>query len=107
MGDLISRKALIRKLFYAENGSKYPTRDCDNFHITISLEALRKVIRDIPTAYDVDGVVEQLAKRFDYCHEMAEKNDKAKLEKMAFSWRQVANGVMDAIEIVKGAVKDE
>lgn len=59
-----------------------------------------------PTAFDVDKVVEQLAKRFDYCHEMAEKNDKAKLEKMAFSWRQVANGVMDAIYIVKGAVNE-
>lgn len=66
-----------------------------------------RILEQAPTAYDVDKVVEHLTKRFDFCQEMAEKNDKAKLEKMAFSWRQVANGVMDAIEIVKGAVKDE
>ena len=70
-------------------------------------EKLLEYINSQPTAFDVDKVVEHLIKHFDFCQEMAEKNDKAKLEKLAFSWRQVANGVMDAIYIVKGAVKDD
>ena len=97
MNDLISRKALIRKLFYAENGSKYPTRDCDNFHITISLEDLRKVIRDIPAAYDV--VVEQLEEaRDELLHSTDYNND---IINYCLDWFDMA------IEIVKGAVKDE
>ena len=75
-------------------------------HNTWQGEMLIAILKGLPTAYDVDKVVEHLAKRFDFCQEMAEKNDKAKLEKMAFSWRQVANGVMDAIDIVEGAVKE-
>lgn len=70
-------------------------------------EMMIAIVNGLPTAYDADKVIEQLAKRFDFCQEMAEKNDKAKLEEMAFAWRQSARGVMDAIDIVKGAVKDE
>lgn len=35
MSDLISRKALMRKLFFAEDGRKYPTRDIDNFPVMV------------------------------------------------------------------------
>jgi len=95
MGDLISRKALMRKLFFTEDGRKYPTRDIDNFPVTVSLENLRKIIRNVPTAYDVDKVVEQLKECERYIYDAVSDED---------------NYVIDtekAIEIVKGAVKDE
>ena len=60
------------------------------------------LIDNQPTTYDVDKVVEHLIKRFDYCHQMANKNDDAGLEEMAFAWRQRAEGVRDAMDLVKG-----
>lgn len=105
MSDLISREAVkkaIQQYFIAKIENHVYEIDV----VDCNAEICHEVIDNIPTAYDVDKVVEQLAKRFDYCHEMAEKNDKAKLEKMAFSWRQVANGVMDAIDIVKGVMNN-
>ena len=59
------------------------------------------------SAYDVDKVVEHLIKRFDYCHQMANKNDDAGLEEMAFAWRQRAEGVRDAMDLVKGGGQGE
>ena len=95
MNDLISRKALMRKLFFAEDGRKYPTRDIDNFPVTVSLENLQKIIRDEPTAYDVDKVVKQLKECERYIYDAVSDED---------------NYVIDTektIEIVKGDVKDD
>lgn len=103
MGDLISKKA-VYDMLNGIGGCDAADEWANGWDKAI--DTAIDELEEIPTAYDVDKVVEQLAKRFDYCHEMAEKNDKAKLEEMAFSWRQVANGVMDAIDIVKGAVKE-
>lgn len=99
MSDLISRKALMRKLFFAEDGRKYPTRDIDNFPVTVSLENLRKIIRGEPTAYDVDEVVEQLEEaRDELLHSTDYNND---IINYCLDWFDMA------IDIVKGAVKDE
>lgn len=92
MEDLISRKALIRRLFYAKDGSKYPTRDCDNFQLTVGLEDLRKYIHKIPTAFNVDRVVEQLEKEFKKYY--GDNWDKAPY-------------LVKAIEIVKGGGQGE
>lgn len=80
VGDLISRKKLIRDLFYSSDGNRYRTRDCDNFPITISLEELRKVIHNQPQIQPIvrtpEEVVEMLNrinclecdKNFSHCH---------------------------------------
>lgn len=64
--DLISRKKLIRDLFYSADGNRYPTRDCDNFPITISFEDLRKAINNQqqvqPIVRSAEEVVEMLNK---------------------------------------------
>lgn len=63
--DLISRKALINALF-VRNGKMCPDTDIDNFPITINVKDVKKAIRNAPTAYDVDKVVEQIRK-FEIC----------------------------------------
>lgn len=57
--DLISKKALINALF-VRNGKMCPDTDIDNFPITINVKDVKKAIRNAPTAYDVDKVVERL-----------------------------------------------
>ena len=98
MNDLISRKALMHKLFFAEDGRKYPTRDIDNFPVTVSLENLQKIIRDEPTAYDVDKVVEWLENTRQQVLYMADDSD------YFLGQLTLLNRV---ISLVKGAVKDE
>jgi len=88
MDDLISRKALIKKIFYSENGERYPFRDIDNFPAIINLEDLRKIIAEQPTAFDVDKVIEEL--------------EEIKEECRSFEEYEYANGIDRAIAIVKG-----
>ena len=57
--DLISRKALINALF-VHNGKMWPDTDIDNFPTTINVKDVKEAIRNAPTAYDVDKVVELL-----------------------------------------------
>lgn len=57
--DLISRKALINALF-VRNGKMCPDTDIDNFPITVDVKYVKKAIRNAPTAYDVNKVIEQL-----------------------------------------------
>ena len=99
MSYLISRKAVLKLIEDIKVDKDIPK----NYGTLLDIMS---VIRNMPTAYDVDKVVEHLTKRFDFCQEMAEKNDKAKFEEMAFAWRQKADGIMDAIYVVKGAVKE-
>lgn len=64
-------------------------------------DAVRKVINDMPTAYDVDTVVEQL-------EEVKKKNTEIALDDLqkerCFWYKQ---GMDKAIEIVKGGGADE
>lgn len=39
-----------KKLFYTEDGKKFPYHDCDNFPTTVSLIYLHHLIRKFPTA---------------------------------------------------------
>ena len=97
MTDLISRKAVekIIKEFFKTKVDEIPKLEkfnklCDLCDLYLELNAdLHKEIEDIPVAYDVDKVVEQLSlSEFD----LDEKP------------HVVLNEV---ISIVKGAVKDE
>lgn len=62
--DLINRKKLIEDLFYSADGNRYPTRDCDDFPITISFEDLRKAINNQqqvqPIVRTAEEIVEML-----------------------------------------------
>lgn len=102
MSDLISRKAVeeIIKEFFKTKIDEIPKREkfnklCDLCDLYLKLNAdLHKEIEDIPVAYDVDKVVEQLKEYERYVYDAVSDED---------------NYVIDtekAIEIVKGAVRD-
>ncbi len=92
MSDLISRKALIedihalrQQVFISDEvGHNRPFSDKAN---------IIECINNQPTAYDVDKVVERLK---------AEKEESYQEEYFAYG-----NGVSFAVDVVKGAVKDE
>ena len=87
--DLISRSELLKRFLMNKEGHIIPERGCDNLEVTVSIKDIKTIIKEQPTAYDVDKVVEELDKasyRID---------DSATL-----SSRDVIN-IDDAIEIVK------
>ena len=103
MSDLISRKAVekIIKEFFKTKVDEIPKREkfnklCDLCDVYLELNAdLHKEIEDIPVAYDVDKVVEQLKECERYVYDAVSDED---------------NYVIDtekAIKIVKGVVKDD
>ncbi len=86
MNDLISRKAVLKLIWELLEISEY-----DGDKIIMVKDDIEK----LPTAYDVDKVVEQLKEYERYVYDAVSDED---------------NYVIDtekAIEIVKGAVKDE
>ena len=105
MSDLISRKAVKKtvKEFFKTKVDEIPKREkfnklCDLCDLYLELNAdLHKVIEDIPVAYDVDKVVEQLQK----------SNHNYYPSIVSYCVSEKAVKLKDAIEIVKGAVKDE
>ena len=93
--DLISRKALIRamekKYDIAKETGMYPTGFSEAFIIT------EGIIREQPTAYDVEEVVKQIEKL----------NDRKNVRKLEGKGTyQYQTGVIDAIEIVKAGGKE-
>lgn len=93
MNDLISRQAVI------ENIRKYADKKCCNGEIELANGILKSlsIIKKQPTAYDVDKAVKELKGmsgiQFDGRNESYELNWCISTDR--------------AIEIVKGAVKDE
>ena len=88
MSDLISRKAVLKLIEDIKVDKDIPK----NYGTLLDIMS---VIRNMPTAYDVDKVVEQLKECERYVYDAVSDED---------------NYVIDtekAIEIVKGAVKDE
>lgn len=59
---LIDVDELLKTFNVNSDGRRIPEKDCDNFDITISLKEIKRIIREQPTAYDVDKVVEELNK---------------------------------------------
>ena len=57
---LIDVDELLKTFTVNSDGRRILEKDCDNFDITISLKEIKRIIREQPTAYDVDKVVEQL-----------------------------------------------
>ena len=60
MSDLISRSELLKRSCINKDGHRIPERDCDNFEVTVSVKDIKTIIKEQPTAYDVDKVVEEL-----------------------------------------------
>ena len=88
MSDLISRKAVLKLIEDIKVDKDIPK----NYGTLLDIMS---VIRNMPTAFDVDKVVEQLKECERYVYDAVSDED---------------NYVIDtekAIEIVKGAVKDE
>ena len=88
MSDLISRSELLKRFSVNKDGHRIPERDCDNFEVTVSIRDVKTIIKEQPTAYDVDKVVEELEK-----------------EKIKKAWehedRMYNCAIDNAIEIVK------
>ena len=60
MSDLISRSELLKRFLVNKDGNRIPERDCDNLEVTISVKDVKKIIKEQPTTYDIDKVVEEL-----------------------------------------------
>ena len=60
MSDLISRSELLKRFCINKDGHRIPERDCDNFEVTVSVKDIKTIIKEQPTAYSVDKVVERL-----------------------------------------------
>lgn len=96
MNDLISRQAVI------ENIRKYADKKCCNGEIELANGILKSlsIIKNQPTAYDVEQL-QQMKTR--YFLTIANTGNET-LDKI---YEDVGNSIDKAIEIVKGAVKDE
>lgn len=57
---LIDADELLKTFTVNSDGRRILEKDCDNFDITISLKEIKRIIREQPTAYDLDKVIEQL-----------------------------------------------
>ena len=60
MSDLISRGELLKRFLMNKDGHRIPERDCDNLEVTVSIKDVKTIIKEQPTAYDIDKIVEEL-----------------------------------------------
>ena len=100
MSDLISRSELLKRFLVNKDGHRIPERDCDNLEVTVSIKDVKTIIKEQPTAYDIDKIVEKLEKirAKETCNK--EKCDTKEICRICV--------VDDAIEIVKqGGVFDD
>ena len=94
MSDLISRSELLKRFLVNKDGHRIPERDCDNLEVTVSIKDVKTIIKEQPTAYDIDKIVDELEKGEEHYVEMLD-------------W-QGQSAICDAIEIVKqGGVSDD
>ena len=97
MNDLISRKAVLKLIEDIKVDKDIPK----NYGTLLDIMS---VIRNMPTAYDVDKVVEQLQQmKTRYFLTIANTGNET-LDKI---YEDVGNSIDKAIEIMKGAVDDE
>jgi len=88
MSDLISRKAVLKLIEDIKVDKDIPK----NYGTLLDIMS---VIRNMPTAYDVDKVMEQVKECERYVYDAVSDEDSYVID------------TEKAIEIVKGAVKDE
>lgn len=105
MSDLISRSELLKRFLVNKDGHRIPERDCDNFEVNISIKDVKTIIKEQPTAYDVEKVEENLKglREIDMC-DLGDCPDGFTLCNDCCSNRMLNK----AIEIVKqGVVSDD
>ena len=95
--DLISRKALLEELVKAEE-------ECEEVMCVPSWATALRVIRSQPTAYDVDGVVEQLTQ--ESIKTLGITETQFAMDKGEYS-SYCSLSLYDAIRIMKGSVQHE
>lgn len=101
MSDLISRSELLKRFLVNKDGHRIPERDCDNLEVTVSIKDVKTIIKEQPTAYDIDKVVDELEK-------LADENYKAYCIAFNSDDRAEYDAYTNAIEIVKqGGVPDD
>ena len=99
MSDLISRKALIDIFQQKADGNSGLLRN--------NMLFAKKVVESMPTAYDVDKVVEQIEKISVYRSEYSEIVD-CNIEIFGHCYGSCYECILNCVtDIVKGAVKDE
>ena len=105
MSDLISRSELLKRFLVNKDGHRIPERDCDNLEVTVSIKDVKTIIKEQPTAYDLDKVVEELKElKMRYFLTIANTGD----EKSDFAYENVGNALDEAIKIVKhGSISDD
>ena len=60
MSDLISRSELLKRFLVNKDGHRIPERDCDNLEVTVSIKDVKTIIKEQPTAYDIDKIIEEI-----------------------------------------------
>lgn len=108
MSDLISRSELLERFCITKDGHRIPERDCDNFEVTVSIRDVKEIIKEQPTAYDIDKVVEELENNSFITVKNEEVKTKRKDIQSYISVEKEVVLLKDAIEIVKhGCVDDD
>ena len=92
---LIDADKLMRKLLINSNGQAIPEVDCDNFPINLTIKEVKDLVRNQPTAYDVDEKCTRL--------KLTRKNCKNTNTIFDLNEYVLLN---DAIDILKGAKND-
>ena len=98
MSDLISRNELLKRFCINKDGHRISERDCDNFEVTVSVKDVKTIIKEQPTAYDIDKVISELEK-------LADESYKAYCIAFNSDDRAEYDAYTNAIEIVKGGGK--
>lgn len=85
--DLISRRELLKKLTFTEYGERIREYDCDNFPTTINLCSVKTIIRNMPTVFNKEKMIEELEEYLfeKYCIEGDTKIDEI-VEKGGIEW---------------------
>ena len=94
MSDLISRSGLLKRFCINKDGHRISERDCDNFEVTVSVKDVKTIIKEQPTAYDIDKVISELEK-------LADESYKAYCIAFNSDDRAEYDAYTNAIEIVK------
>ena len=60
MSDLISRSELLKRFLVNNDGHRIQEIDCDNLEVTVSIKDVKTIIKEQPTAYDIEKVIDEL-----------------------------------------------
>ena len=103
---LIDANELLRTFTVNSDGRRIPEKDCDNFDITISLKEIKRIVRECPTVYDLNKVVNKLKKELELADN--EKDRCLRENKLQFdSAKGYAQGIAVAVDFVKGGIYEK